>query len=104
MQHLQGEVRSTRKRTVVRYHLQHYGRSPMLRGSTEVCARYLALILYKLKYISFIICNGYVHESSSLKLFFWLIYHVDLCKISSSLACNRISILEFTSFPFMFAI
>lgn len=33
-----GEIRSTRKRAVVKYHLQRYGRSPMLRGSTEVCS------------------------------------------------------------------
>lgn len=31
-----GEVRSTRKRGNVMYHLQRFGRSPMLRGSTEV--------------------------------------------------------------------
>lgn len=32
-----GEVRSTRKRRNVIYHLQRFGRSPMLRGLTEVC-------------------------------------------------------------------
>ena len=31
-----GESRSMRRRAVVKYHLRRYGRSPMLRGSTEV--------------------------------------------------------------------